>query len=712
MGDLAKWFPEVDAVRDEIIALNQALVRIPSVNAGSMPTGNETEVCEYVRRWLAEDEIAEYRRELPLLGASLTTNYSPASISASFLRHSPGSSRNPTTTGAVTSILRRNLMQALIRTLKPRTLKSWRMIFPLLALLLVLAVACGTSTTPDTTAPDTTAPDTTAPDTTAPEVASVPTAVPEAKAEPAAPAADVEVHPGKLTWMIGNFGHERFDPTYGSSEGHDYGRLVHAFLISSEVQDGRRVSVPGIVTKWEVSSDGLTWIYTIREGVQFNDGTEVTVEDVLWSLQHTTGPESKEFVVSPSYKAFLMDRIEQTGPDQISSITTEPISDFPLSDAEASGNWRGIVLPKRETLHDVELDAAYDRDPIGAGIFKLVKHVPSDSMTFERFDDYYHQPKNGYSTDLRPKFTTLDLRLVPEEATRVAAMRAGEADIAPITMSSKKQVEAGGGRVVFGEEAAYFRVLQMGCMKPQFPCHDLRVRQALNYAIDKELMRDTLYGGPSVMQVKGWSSISPSTIGYSPELDPVSYDPDKARSLLAEAGYKTPDNPSGKDFGELIINTYVSPSLPLMPEAAQLVAEFWKRELGVDAEVRVGDQSALKKSCRLTEDCYGQILFRDNETKVDGVGSIRSVYGYRPDRFDIVHDDQELFDLVQQALTVFEPVAREQALNSTYRRIREEHYHVGLGYMNVPWAVGPRVLTWEPYPLAFYPSAIHTITLK
>ena len=68
MGDLAKWFPEVDAVRDEIIALNQALVRIPSVNAGSMPTGNETEVCEYVRRWLAEDEIAEYRRELPLLG--------------------------------------------------------------------------------------------------------------------------------------------------------------------------------------------------------------------------------------------------------------------------------------------------------------------------------------------------------------------------------------------------------------------------------------------------------------------------------------------------------------------------------------------------------------------------------------------------------------------------------------------------------------------
>ena len=77
-----------------------------------------------------------------------------------------------------------------------------------------------------------------------------------------------------------------------------------------------------------------------------------------------------------------------------------------------------------------------------------------------------------------------------------------------------------------------------------------------------------------------------------------------------------------------------------------------------------------------------------------------------------MHDDQELFDLVKQALTVFEPVERAKVLNSTYRRIRDEHYHVGLGYINLPWGVGPRVLTWEPYPLAFYPSAIHTITLK
>jgi ABC-type transport system substrate-binding protein len=225
-------------------------------------------------------------------------------------------------------------------------------------------------------------------------------------------------------------------------------------------------------------------------------------------------------------------------------------------------------------------------------------------------------------------------------------------------------------------------------------------------------MRDQLYGGPEVMQIKGWGSISPSTIGYSPELDPLPFNPEKGRSLLTEAGYKNPDNPDGKDFGELILNTYVSPGLPLMPESAQLVAEYWNRELGINAVVRVGDQSALKKSCRLTEDCYGQILYRDNETKVDGVGSLRSVYGYRPDRNDIVHDRQELFDLVSDAMAVYEPVQREKALRSTYQQIRNDFYHVHLGYINLPWGVGPRIQAWEPYPLAFYPSALHTITLE
>ena len=248
-------------------------------------------------------------------------------------------------------------------------------------------------------------------------------------------------------------------------------------------------------------------------------------------------------------------------------------------------------------------------------------------------------------------------------------------------------------------------------MNPQFPCNDIRVRQALNLAFNKELMRDQLYGGPEVMQVKGWGSISPSTIGYSPELDPYPYDPDKARELLAAAGYRTPTNPDGKDFGTLVINTWVSISMPVMPESAQLAAEFWKKELGIDVQVRVGDKVALGKADRTTDDLHGTVQWGDDEARLDGSSHLRGSYS-NPERRNPAHKDPELFTLAQETLAVFDPVERKEVLNSTYRRLRDEAYYLSLGYINIPWGVGPRVVTWEPLPLALYPSGLHTITLK
>ena len=508
--------------------------------------------------------------------------------------------------------------------------------------------------------------------------------------------------------MVGSFGNERFDYTFSAGGGHDYARPLHAFLISSDEKDGRRVLVPGIATDWAVSSDGRTWTVTVRKGVKFHNGAEVSTSDVLWTLRHTMGPQAKDYAtgggslnVSP-----IVDKVEQSAPDKVSVTTTIPTSDIPFLLSEADGSWLGTVLPKREAIHDEKDEAAYDKNPIGAGIMKLARRVSAEVMAFEWFEDYYYQPKNGLPKDKRVNFSTFDLRLVPEEATRVAALRAGQADIAPVSLASRKQVESGGGRVVFGQEGVYFYVRQFGCWKEQFPCHDKRVRQALNYAIDKVTMRDRLYGGPEVMQVKGWGPVTPSVGGYSPELDPYPFDPEKARKLLAEAGYS-----GGKGFGKLTINTWVSSSLPLMPESAQLAADSWKRELGLDVEVKVGDEAALKKDTRLTENYHGQILWRDNETRVDAAAILRSGYGI-PDRKDGAHSDPELFDLTRKALAILDPGQRPTVLNSTYARMRDEGYDIDLGYINIPWGVGPRIVTWQPYPLAFYPSALHTITLK
>jgi len=515
--------------------------------------------------------------------------------------------------------------------------------------------------------------------------------------------------PDKVTVMIASFANERFDRIFNPG-GNDYSRLMHAFLLDSDVKEGRRVFVPGIATKWEISSDGLTWSLTIRKGAKFQDGTEITAQDVLWTLQHFMGPQAKDYMTTAGSDtrsmSIIMDRIEQTGPDRVSVTTKIPALDFPQSASEAGPAWAGVVMPKRATLHDEHEEADYDKNPIAAGPGRLVKHVPADSMTFERFADYYYQPENGLPEDRRLKFKALDLRLVPEEATRVAALRAGDADIAPISLGSRKQVEAGGGRLVSGQEGAYQYARQMGCWKPQFPCSDKRVRQALAYAMDVKLMQSQLYGGSEVFQVKGWAGVTPSTIGYSPDLDPFPFDPAKARQLMADAGYV-----GGKGFGKLIINTWVSVASPLMPESAQLAAEFWRRELGLDVEVKVGEEAALKNAQSLTEDLHGQILWRDNETRIDAAGSLRSSFG-QPEPPSKAHNDPELFALVDQALAVVDPVEREKVLNRTYRRLRDEAYFITPGYMNIPWGVGPHIRTWEPYPLALYISAPHTITLK
>jgi len=579
---------------------------------------------------------------------------------------------------------------------------------PLLVTLL-FALACGAAATATPVPKAPAAP-------AAPKAPAAAAAAPAAPAAPAVPKAAptstpvpaAAISPGKVTWMLGSVGNERFDTTFTVAAGKDYLSQIHATLISSEVTEGRKAMAPGIASKWEVSSDGLTWTFTIRKGAKFHNGTEVTAEDVLWSLQHIIGPKAGEYCISPACKTWsaIMDRIEQIGPNRVSVTTKRPDAGFADAVSDVIGSTTSAILPKRAALHDLQEEAAYDRNPVGAGHMKLVKHVPAAVMTFERFADYYQQPKYGFSTDKRVKFTLMDLRLVPEEATRVAALRAGDADIAPVSLATRKQVEAGGGRLVFSQEGFYFYIRQMGCWKPEFPCYDKRVRQALNYAIDKEVIRDKLYGGPGVMQVKGWFMVTPSSIGYRPGLDPLPYDPEKARQLLAEAGY-----PGGKGFGKLIINTYVSASVPLLPESAQLAADFWKRGLGLDVEVKLGDEAALKKTSQLNEDLHGQIFWRDNETKVNGAGTLRHSYG-SPQIKIRAHNDPELFDMVQKALGVFDPAEQEKVLHSVYQRLRDEAWDVNLGYINIPWGVGPRILTWQPDPVSSWASGLHTITLK
>jgi len=568
----------------------------------------------------------------------------------------------------------------------------------LIGLTLVLIVACGSSPA----APEPTAAPAAEP-TTAPVVSDTfpPTATPQVSAPPA----DVEVNPGKLTIMVGNLGDERFDAAFSTGEGSTaYGRIMGGYLMSG---NEKSEIIPGIASKWKLSDDGLTWSFTIREGVKFHDGSHLTPDDVRWTLQHLFGPEASEYAVgnTPVRLSRETEIIELSGPDKVSLTTKQPVLQLDVLVSEVGPNWHHI-MPKRDKVHDTEVETAYDNKPIGAGFMKLTERVPASVMKFERFDDFYYQPENGFPEDKGVKFQSLDLFLVPEEATRVAALRAGDADIVPASLATKQQVEAGGGRMVYGQEGVYVYVAFLGCWEPQQPCHDKRVRQAFEYAIDKELMRNQLYG-PDVFETKGWNYVTPSTIGYTPAMDPWPYDPDKARQLLADAGY-----PNGEGFGKLIVNTYPSSAMPFQVEGAQLAADFWRRELGLDVEVRVADSAGMEKM-ETAGELNGQILWRENEARKDATSSIAAKYADpNAEDQDRVHNDPELFRMAAPAFAILDPDERAKALETVFAKLKEESYWLSIGYANIPWGVGPRVQTWEPYPLSAYPSAFHTITLE
>ena len=135
-------------------------------------------------------------------------------------------------------------------------------------------------------------------------------------------------------------------------------------------------------------------------------------------------------------------------------------------------------------------------------------------MVFERFDDYYHRPEMGFSNDKRLQFKTIKFLLAKEEATRMAAIRSGEVDMGRVSLGGREQIEAGGGRLIMSPEARAWQVGVAGCFRDTMPCSDIRVRQALSYAIDRNVLRDQLYG-PEMMEPKGWWVVTPSSIGYS-----------------------------------------------------------------------------------------------------------------------------------------------------------------------------------------------------
>ena len=519
------------------------------------------------------------------------------------------------------------------------------------------------------------------------------------------------VNPGKVTILNGLWGTGPRVPRDAVGEDHNYHRAIHATWITG---NANVQMIPGAAESWEVSPDGLTWTLTLREGIKFHNGEEATGDDLLFSAEHAWGEDALANALDPSLsgQASLTEKIEQAGPMSVAVTHEETHSFFPFRYmSDMSGSFSGVLMNKAYyEKGGPEGDVAARRQafsdaPMGAGPFRVLDIKPNEQILLERFDEYYYHPDNGLDENRRVRFQTLDLRLVPEAAIRVAALRAGEADIAEVNLAVQKQVEDAGGRIVYTREGVYIWNIGVGCWKPEHPCYHKEVRHAMDYAIDKEAIMNGLYGGPPTAIVKGYARVGVSSLGYEPGLDPFPFDPEKARELLAEAGY-----PNGEGFPAFKLWTYPAGEAPFMPELAQLMSDMWKEHLNLESTVEVSD-GARTRELWWGREMDGDWHVRPNEIEWDGGGGASALYGQPGNRVRL-SEDPELTALVREALAVIDPAKRHEAYNKMWTRIREEHYMATLGILNLPWGVGPRIAGWEPWPMTPYNSAFHTITLK
>jgi peptide/nickel transport system substrate-binding protein len=550
----------------------------------------------------------------------------------------------------------------------------------------------------------------TAQPTTSPPQASNPTAVvqPTASASPQAG--------GKTaTMLVGNWGNGLFDPAKSDDETLKYHRLISAFVVEGDGTGGGLT--PGVAKSWEMSPDGTVWTLTSNSGITAHNGEEINIDDIWWSLESRYGDIGKERSTSERLYAPMLgttaitEKVEKVG-DTVVVTMTEPKFDWPFRHSSNGVDASAIVIPQ-DYWNEVGGSEGYEENPVGAGPFRLISHRPQQEVVLEAFEDYYFHPGNGFPEDRRAKVDGLTVQIVSEPSTRSAALQAGQADVIEANILMLGDINNAGGKVVYAKESSYAFVTTTNCWDPELWCYKKEVRQALEYAVDKQAIVDTLFG-PEAAAVKGWTFVTPSSFGYVPGVtDPRPYDPEKAKELLAQAGY-----PDGQGIPPFNVHTWAAGDVPFMPEVAQILSDSWN-QLGLRSEVVVGDSTSIRAAV-VEQRIPGDLIVRTNEARYLGLGITRENYGDPPSYDGRVCDPpsvpecKELGTIVNEKMVAINPdmQALEKSFQEAYIAMREANWQWSPFYANLPWGLGPRVENYEPWTLVPYVTAIWTLELK
>ena len=274
--------------------------------------------------------------------------------------------------------------------------------------------------------------------------------------------------------------------------------------------------VPALAESWESSEDGTVWTFKLRQGVTFHNGDPFTADDVVATWEYGTAETS-----SWPEKYTIATKVEKVDDFTVKVTTDGP---KPLLLVTMHDFWS--IIPKKY-MDEVGVEGFLQK-PVGTGPFMFKEWVKGEQLTYVANPDYWQKEY--------PKAAELVFRFIPESATRVAAIQQDEVDI--VTRLSAEEAESlksvGGVKVVqYQVPRIYYMAFNNLNGDDANPIRDPKVRQAMNYAVDVDGIIKALFAGNG-KRAAGY--VASSELGYG-IVPPFPYDPEKAKALLAEAGY-------------------------------------------------------------------------------------------------------------------------------------------------------------------------------
>ncbi|HEX7101897.1 MAG TPA: ABC transporter substrate-binding protein, partial [Nitrolancea sp.] len=378
--------------------------------------------------------------------------------------------------------------------------------------------------------------------------------------------------------------------------------------------------VPGLAESWS-NIDPTTWEFKIRQGVKFHDGTPLTAKDVEFTWSHVLDPNVKSRIYS-----FIstVDHVQAVDDFTVRLVTKTAFPALPtIVDY--------VFIVPAETYKAMGPEK-FAVAPVGTGAYKFVEWIKDEHFSFERNDDYWRGKASITNAEFRP---------ISEDATRVAALQAGEVDISTlIPITNVPTIRADSKLDIRSVRSLFTIFVGMNTFKAPFT--DVRVRQALNYAVDVDSLVKNLLDGHAypLGQI-----CAPAVFGYNPDVKPYPYDPEKAKSLLAEAGFPdgfstTLDTPSGQYLQDVEMSQAI---------AGQLA------KVGVKVEVKAAEFNEYFDRW-LAKKIDGLYFLGNTATTMDVDGVLgshfdskrRGLYYNSPESDDLIHQGQMEFDVAKR----------------------------------------------------------------